>query len=111
MTTSVGQMKECLRERVKIILLSWFVFEQKLMMFSIDSSNMLRRMHHYTSKTIQNEFVGIIGSRIRSDILKRAKFFSVIAGEVTNIVNIEQLSMSLTIVSRKRSLNLCQLKG
>ena len=55
----------------------------------------------YTSKTIQNELINIIGSRIRTGILeeiKQAKFFSVIAGEVTDTSTLEQLSICLRYV-------------
>lgn len=41
----------------------------------------------YTSKTVQKKLIGIIGNRIRSDILSEAKFFSVIADEVADIAN------------------------
>ena len=34
MITMFGQMKKSLRQRMKVISLSWFIFEQKLMMFS-----------------------------------------------------------------------------
>ena len=52
----------------------------------------------YTSKTIQNELVGVIGNSIRNDIVKevkRAKFYSVIADEVTDSANKEELSLAL----------------
>lgn len=41
---------------------------------------------HYTSKTIQNELVGVIDVKICINILKEvrsAKYYSIIAGEVT----------------------------
>ena len=44
----------------------------------------------YTSKTIQNELVGVIGDSIRRDIVeevKKARFYSVIADEVTDAGN------------------------
>ena len=55
----------------------------------------------YTSKTIQNELVQIIGTKIRSDILReveQAKFFTVIADETTDVSNREQLSIALRYV-------------
>ena len=55
----------------------------------------------YTSKTIQNELVEVIGESIRNDILaevKQAKFYSVIADEVTDTANKEELSLSLRFV-------------
>ena len=45
----------------------------------------------YTSKTIQNEMVDVIGAQIRNSILK-GKIF---ADEVTDVVNREQLSISI----------------
>ena len=55
----------------------------------------------YTSKTIQNQLIDIIGQCIRSDIVnevKEAKFYSVIADEVVDVANKEQLSISLRYV-------------
>ena len=55
----------------------------------------------YTSKTIQNELIDIVGKSIRSDILSEvmeAKYYSVIADEVTDVANKEQLSISLRYV-------------
>ena len=52
----------------------------------------------YTSKTIQNQMIYIIGNQICKDILeevKEAKYFSVIADKVCDISNKEQLSISL----------------
>ena len=48
----------------------------------------------YTSKTIQNELIEVIGSHIQNSILKKviqAKFFSVIADEVVDVANLEKL--------------------
>lgn len=55
----------------------------------------------YTSKTIQNKLVHIIGSRIWSDILReieQAKFYTVIAHEVSDVSNKEQLSVAIRYV-------------
>jgi len=52
----------------------------------------------YTSKTIQNEMIDVIGAQIRNSILtevRKAKYFSVIADEVTDVANREQLSISV----------------
>ena len=52
----------------------------------------------YTSKTIQNELIEIVSQKICSDIfseIKTAKFYSIIADEVTDVGNKEQLSLSL----------------
>ena len=56
---------------------------------------------HYTSKTIQKELVEVIGEYICNYIIaevKRAKFYSVIADEVTDTANKEELSLSLRFV-------------
>ena len=72
------------------------------------------RNARHTSKTIQNELINIIGSRIWAGILeeiKKAKFFPVIADEVTDTSNLEQLSICLqyvsTAISERFSLTLC----
>ena len=52
----------------------------------------------YTSKTIQNEMIDVIGTQIRNNILsevRKAKYYSVIADEVTDVANKEQLSISV----------------
>lgn len=59
----------------------------------------------YTSKTIQNELIHVIGRHIQSNILlevKNAKFYSVIADEVTDVSNKEQLSLCLRYVHEDR---------
>ena len=56
----------------------------------------------YTSSTIQNEIISIIGDHIRSSIIdnvKRARWFTVIADEVTDVSNKEQLSLVLRYVN------------
>ena len=55
----------------------------------------------YTSKTIQNEFVEVIGDSIWNNIkaeVKQAKFYSVIADEITDTTNKEELSLSLCFI-------------
>lgn len=55
----------------------------------------------YTTKTIQNELVRVAGDKIRTDILeevKRAKFYSIIADEVTDISNREELSLVIRYI-------------
>ena len=50
------------------------------------------------SKTIQNELVAVVGDQIRKDIVsevKVAKYYSVIADEVTDASNNEELSLVL----------------
>ena len=59
------------------------------------------RNARYASKTIQNELVGVIGDSIRRDIVeevKKARFYSVIADEVTDAGNREELSIVLRYV-------------
>ena len=49
----------------------------------------------YTSKTIQNETIDVIGSAIEDQIIEKiqaAKFFTVLADEVTDCCNLEQVS-------------------
>uniref|UniRef100_A0A1X7VGF4 DUF4371 domain-containing protein n=1 Tax=Amphimedon queenslandica TaxID=400682 RepID=A0A1X7VGF4_AMPQE len=51
-----------------------------------------------TSKTIQNELISVVGQKIQKEILdevKRAHFYSVIADEVTDAANKEELSLVL----------------
>ena len=53
----------------------------------------------YTSKTVQNELINIMGEQIKDDIfdeIKKAKFYSILCDEVTDCANVELL----TIVSR-----------
>ena len=80
----------------------------ELVCFRAESDEVLR--HHlqsaprnstYTSKTIQNELVHIIGSKIWSDILSKieqTKFYTVIADEASDVSNKEQLSIAIRYV-------------
>jgi len=55
----------------------------------------------YTSKTIQNELIDIIGCVIREQLLNeitQAKLFSVMADEVTDVSNKEQVSVVIRYV-------------
>ena len=55
----------------------------------------------YTSKTIQNDLIELIGKCIRKDIIeevKRSKYYTIIADEVTDASNKEQLSIVLHYV-------------
>lgn len=55
----------------------------------------------YTSKNIQNDLIALIGNKIRSDILnevRNAKFYSIIADEVTDTANKEELSLVIRYV-------------
>ena len=52
----------------------------------------------YSSKTIQNQLIALIGHHIRHSInheIKEAKYFSVLCDEVTDDANLEQLSFTL----------------
>lgn len=56
----------------------------------------------YTSKGIQNELLSIIADLVREDIVKQVqdvKFFSVLADEVTDCANQEQLCVCLRFVN------------
>ena len=55
----------------------------------------------YTSKKIQNELINVIGLKIRSDIItevKAARYYSIIADEVTDVASREELSLVLRYV-------------
>ena len=55
----------------------------------------------YTSKTIQNEMIAVCGGIIRRklvEMVQRARFFSVIADEATDVANDEQLSICVRFV-------------
>ena len=60
-----------------------------------------RRNATYSSKTIQNELIQVVGNSIREKIIndiKAAKFFSILADEVTDCSNKEQLSLAVRFV-------------
>jgi hypothetical protein len=60
------------------------------------------RNAQYTSKTIQNELIDVIGDTMRENLLreiKQAKFFSVMADEVTDVSNREQVSVVIRYVN------------
>ena len=56
----------------------------------------------YTSPTIQNELISIIGEQLResivSEIPAEAPYFSLLADEVTDVANTEQLSLVIRFV-------------
>ena len=57
----------------------------------------------YTSKTIQNELTDVIADEIRQQLLKdirEATYYSVMADEVTDVSNHEQLSIVIRYVTR-----------
>lgn len=95
---------------------SWSEFEERnlgnfieLLKFRAEHDHVLAqhlkyapRNATYTSKTIQNEMIDVIGTVIRNDIIKEvksSKLYSVIADEVTDSSNKEQLSLSLRYVT------------
>lgn len=82
-----------------------------LLKFSIDSGNDTLKQHlqtcasnaTYISKTTQNNLIQIIGDEIQSQVLaevRDAKFFSILADEVTDKANWEQLSLVLRYVHK-----------
>ena len=55
----------------------------------------------YTSKGIQNELIDVVGNSIHSTIIaevQQAKLYSIIADEVTDVANKEELSLVLRYV-------------
>jgi len=55
----------------------------------------------YTSKSIQNETIDVIGSAIEDQIIdeiQAAKFFTILADEVTDCSNLEQVSIVIRFV-------------
>ena len=55
----------------------------------------------YTSKTIQNNLIDVISTRILTEIVaevKKAKYYTIIADEVTDLANKEQLSLVLRYI-------------
>ena len=62
----------------------------------------------YSSKTIKNQIISLIGEYIRESVvqeIKEAKFFSVLCHEVTDYANLEQLSFVLRFVAKD-----CQIR-
>ena len=61
----------------------------------------------YTSKTIQNEMIDVIGSAIEDQIIheiQTAKFFTILADEVTDCSNLEQLSIVIRFVDSDKNI-------
>ena len=55
----------------------------------------------YTSKNIQNELLSVVGDTIRNSIIsevKNAKYYSIIADEVTDVANHEELSLVIRYI-------------
>ena len=69
-----------------------------------DHLNTMPSNARYTSKTIQNEMTEVVGDHIRELILsdiKQARFFSLLADEVTDISNQEQVSVAVRYVDKQ----------
>lgn len=86
-----------------------------LLKFRIASGDQILKQHFetcspnatYISKTTQNNLIEIIGSEIMSCILdevKEARFYSILADEVTDKANWEQLSIILRFVDKTASI-------
>ena len=59
------------------------------------------------SKTIQNDIIACCGDHIREKILtevRKAKYFSILADEVADISNTEQLSLVLRFVDERNEI-------
>ena len=80
-----------------------------LLNFRIDAGDSVLEQHlstpacnaTYTSNTIQNQIISILAAQVIQSIISRvkeAKWFSVIADEVTDVSNKEQLSIVLRYV-------------
>ena len=83
--------------------------------YSVRSGNEILRNHFeecprnatYTSKTIQNQLIEVIGDYIRNQILeevKKAKYYSVLCDEVSDASNKEQVSIVLRFVDGTNSI-------
>lgn len=61
----------------------------------------------YTSKTIQNEMIDVIGSAIEDKIIDKiqaAKFFTILADEVTDCANLEQVSLVIRFADSHKNI-------
>ena len=84
----------------------------ELVQFRAENDDVLRtyletapRNALYTSKTIQNEMISVIGSAIKDELIqevKAAKFFSILADEVTDCANLEQVSLVIRFVDSEK---------
>lgn len=82
-----------------------------LLQFRVDSGDNVLKQHFesaprnavYNSKTIQNELIAVSGEWIVQQIVgrvKEAKFFAILADEVADISNTEQMSIVLRYVNK-----------
>lgn len=93
------ETEECFHNEGNFIQLVYFCAETDAVL----ATHLLKAPRHstYTSKTIQNELIHLIGGNIRNEILdevKSAQYYAVIADEVTDSVNKEELSIVLRYV-------------
>lgn len=61
----------------------------------------------YTSKTIQNEMIELVGNAVQDRIIKEvneAKFFTILADEVTDCSNVEQVSLVIRFVDNDKNI-------
>ena len=74
---------------MKVTLWNWYDFELKQILYLSQHLVNSPRNARYTSKTIQNKIVEVVGKYIHNDIItkvKQAKFYSVIVDKVTDTV-------------------------
>ncbi len=86
----------------------------ELVWFRAENDDMLRtyletspRNALYTSKTIKNEMIDVIGSAIEDQIIdeiQAAKFFTILADEVTDCANLEQVSLVIRFVDSHKNI-------
>ena len=86
----------------------------ELVRFRAENDDILRtyletspRKALYISKTIQNEMIDVLGSSIENQILheiRTAKFFTILADEVTDCSNLEQVSTVIRFVDRDKNI-------
>ena len=68
-----GQMKKSLRQRMKVIFIELVCFQAENDDVLCRHLNNALRNVQYTSKTIQNELISIIGNNICTEILSEVK--------------------------------------
>lgn len=84
----------------------------ELLRFRIDGGDEVLRDHFashqrnasYSSKTVQNQLLTIIGDQIRDNIVndvKASRFYSILANEVSDAAGLEQISLVLRFVDQE----------
>ena len=100
MTKFNGTMK--VKAQTKVTLFSWSAFVQRRTKFWLITFPKVQRMLDTPLKPFRMSYiVRVAGDKIRTDILeevKRAKFYSIIADEVTDASNKEELSLVIRYV-------------